>query len=189
MMRVMDRRVHQAALESAGEKLLELERRSGETCGMNDQRDQQSENGKPPFDAIFPRFVNKDSPGQKLLGFIAYGLYQDAKREWISEFRGRENRYPLAEELRAHEQSWTASRLEALENAAAQLLTTYTDVVVTQAENQLLRGALKGSYWRAVWRWAGGALVYTLLLVALAVGLARCGIDLMTVVDTIIHPR
>jgi len=156
---------------------------------MSDQRDQQTENGKPPFDAIFPQFVNKDSPAQKLLGFIAYGLYQDAKREWISEFRGRENRYPLAEELRAYERSWSASRLEALENVAAQLLTTYTDAVVTQAENQILRSALKGSYWRGVWRWVGGALIYTLLLVASAVGLARSGIDLMTVLDTIIHPR
>src|SRR5215467_843950 len=103
--------------------------------------------------------------------------------------RGRENRYPLAEELRAYERSWSASRLEALENVAAQSLTTYTDAVVSQAENQILRSALKGSYWRGVWRWVGGALIYTLLLVASAVGLARSGIDLMTVLDTIIHPR
>jgi len=156
---------------------------------MNDQPDQHAENGRPPFDAIFPQLVNKDSPGQKLLGFLAYGLYQDAKREWISEFRRRENRYPAAEELRAYERSWTASRLEALENAAAQLLATYTDTVLTQAEKQILYSALKGSYWRGVWRWVGGALVYTLLLVASAVALARSGVDLMALFGSIIHPR
>jgi hypothetical protein len=156
---------------------------------MSEQPDEHTEDGRPPFDAIFPQLVNKDSPGQKLLGFIAYGLYQDAKREWISEFRHRETRYPVAEEVRAYERSWTASRLEALENAAAQLLTTYTDAVVIQAERQILYSALRGSYWRSVWRWVGGVLVYTLLLVASAVVLARSGIDLMTVLDTIIHPR
>jgi hypothetical protein len=81
---------------------------------MSEQPDEHTEDGRPPFDAIFPQLVNKDSPGQKLLGFIAYGLYQDAKREWISAFRHRETRYPVAEEVRAYERSWTASRLEAL---------------------------------------------------------------------------
>src|SRR5215470_6818403 len=98
---------------------------------MSEQPDQHTQNRQPPFDAIFPQLVNKDSPGQKLLGLIAYGLYQDARREWISEFRRREDHYPLAEELGAYERSWTASRLEALENAAAQLLAAYTDAVVT----------------------------------------------------------
>ena len=156
---------------------------------MTDQPDQQSESPKPPFDPIFPRLVNEDGPGQKILGFIAYGLYQDAKREWITDFRAREKRYPLDEELGSYERSWTASRLEALESAAAQLITAYTDSVVTQAEQQILRNALKGSFWRAVWRWVGGALLYTLLLFAFAIGLARSGIDLMGMLDKIISPR
>ena len=155
---------------------------------MSDQPDQHAENGRPPFDAIFPQLVNKDSPGQKLLGFIAYGLYQDAKREWISEFRRRENRYPLAEELRAYERSWTASRLEALENAAAQLVTAYTDSVVTQLEKQILRSALKGSFRRAVWRWVVSALCYTILLFALVIGLTRSGVHL-GILDKIIGFR
>ena len=74
--------------------------------------------------------------------------------------------------------SWTASRLEALENAAAQLIAAYTDSVVIQAERQILRSALRGSYWRAVGRWVGGALLYTFLLLAFAIGLAKSGIDL-----------
>jgi hypothetical protein len=51
---------------------------------MRDEADQQSEHPKPPFDPIFPRLVKEDSPEQKFLGFISYGLYQEAKREWIS---------------------------------------------------------------------------------------------------------
>ena len=119
------------------------------------------------FDPIFPRLVKEESPEDKFLGFIAYGLYQEAKREWVSDFQARERRYPGDEELSAYERSWTASRLEALENAAAQLVTAYTDSVVTQVEKQILRSALKGSFWRAVWRWVVSALCYTILLFAL----------------------
>jgi hypothetical protein len=52
------------------------------------------------------------------------------------------------------------------------------DSVVIQAEKQILRSALRGSYWRAVGRWAGGAVLYTFLLLAFAIGLAKSGIDL-----------
>jgi hypothetical protein len=116
---------------------------------MTDQSAQQSGSPKAPFDPIFLRLV-KDGRGEKLLGFIAYGLYRDAKREWTSDFQAREERYPSEEELRIYEASWTTSRLEALENAAAQLVAAYTDSVVAQAEKQILRSALTGSYWRAV---------------------------------------
>ncbi len=156
---------------------------------MTEQTNQQIESSKIPFDPVFPRLVKEDTPGQKLLGFIAYGLYHDGKREWISDFRAREKRYPLEEELLAYERSWTASRLDALENAAAQLVTAYTDSVVSQAEKQILRSALTGSYWRAVWRWVGGALLYTLLLLALAVGLAKSGVDLIGMLEKVISVR
>jgi hypothetical protein len=52
---------------------------------MTDEPDQQSESPKPPFDPIFPRLVKEEGSGQKVLGFIAYGLFQEAKREWISD--------------------------------------------------------------------------------------------------------
>src|SRR5262245_61024729 len=142
---------------------------------MTEQPDQESKN---QFDPIVPRLVKGDSAPEKLLGFIAYGLYQDAKREWISDFGAREKRYPLEEELHAYERSWTTSRLEALENAAAQLVTAYTDSVVIQAEKQILRGALRGRFWNTVWSWMAGALFYTLLLFAVVVGLAWSGVDL-----------
>ena len=149
-------------------------------------QDRQSE--RPPFDAIFPRLGKEETPGEKLLGFIAYGLYLEAKREWVSDFQAREQRYPGDEELSTYERSWTPSRLEALENAAAQLVTAYTDSVVTQAEKQILRSALKGSFWRAVGRWVVGALLYTVLLFALAIGLIKSGVH-TGILDKIIGPH
>ena len=147
---------------------------------MTEESAQQIEGPKPPFDPIFPRLVNEaEGAGQKLIGFIAYGLYHDAKREWISDFRTREGRYPDDEELREYERSWTPSRLEALQNAAVQAIAAYTDSIVSQAETQILRNALKGSFSRAAWRWVGGAMLYTLIVTGVIVVLAKSGIDLI----------
>jgi small-conductance mechanosensitive channel len=140
---------------------------------------QQVEVPKPPFDAIFPRLVNEaEGAEQKLIGFIAYGLYHEAQREWISDFRTREGRHPNDEELRGYERSWTPSRLEALQNAAVQAIAAYTDSIVSQAETQILRNALRGSISRAVWRWVAGALLYTLIVIGVVIALGRSGIDL-----------
>jgi len=181
VLRVMNKCVHQAALESAGKKLRKLSHESGQGVFlMTEESAQQIEGPKPPFDPIFPRLVNEaEGAGQKLIGFIAYGLYHDAKREWISDFRTREGRYPDDEELREYERSWTPSRLEALQNAAVQAIAAYTDSIVSQAETQILRNALKGSFSRAAWRWVGGAILYTLIVTGVIVVLARSGIDLI----------
>jgi hypothetical protein len=144
---------------------------------------------RSPLDAVFPRLVNEaEGTEQKLIGFVAYGLYQDTKREWISDFRSREGRYPQDEELREYERSWTASRLEGLKNAAVQSIAAYTDSVLSQAETQILRNALKGSGWRAVWCGLIGALLYTLIVIGLIVILARSGIDLKGLFERLTTP-
>jgi hypothetical protein len=144
---------------------------------------------KPPFDPVFPRLVNEaEGTEQKLIGFIAYGLYHDAKREWISDFRSREGRYPQEEELQGYERSWTASRLEGLKNAAVQSIAAYTDSVLSQAETQILRNALKGGGWRAVWCGLVGALLYTLMVIGLIVILARSGIELKGLFERLTTP-
>lgn len=151
---------------------------------------QAAEDIRPPFDSVFPRLVDEASDqGQKLIGFVAYGLYHEAKREWTSDFREREKRYPLEEELRAYERSWTASRLDALRNAAAQVIAAYTDVVIIQAEKQILRSALKGNFRRVVWGSVIGLLLYTLAILGLAFALARSGISLTGVLSAVMSPE
>jgi hypothetical protein len=64
------------------------------------------------YNPIFERLV--DPPDGELLveGFIAYGLYKIAKREWVSEFRARERRKPTDAELDSYVSTWTASQLQ-----------------------------------------------------------------------------
>ena len=181
--RVLDQSLYEASLGAAADKFSELSRKSGKQrddrgSRMNQQPGQQSELSAPPFDPVFPRLVDEGGrPQEKIIGLLAYGLYQEAKRDWISEFFLREKRYPNIDELRSYELSWTTSRLEALHNAAAQLIAAYTDTVVGQSEKEILRSALKGSFWRSVWRWVVGALIYTATVVASIIALNKLGVD------------
>src|SRR4051812_49493972 len=92
---------------------------------MNDQPVEPAPQ-RAPVDPIFPRFFKDGQDAQqKGLGLIAYGLYEEARRERADEFRAREGRYPSEYELRAYERSWSASRLDGLTNGAAQILASY----------------------------------------------------------------
>ena len=145
---------------------------------MSNEAAQQADATRAPLDPMFPQLVKEaDRPEQKLIGFIAYGLYEEARREWASDFRDREGRYPGENELRAYERSWTASRLEGIRNAAVQLVAAYADTVTNQIEAEILRRALKGRFWRSVGRWLFSALLYTLAVLGTVVALNRSGID------------
>jgi hypothetical protein len=166
-----------------------MDREEGVFLVTHEPAQQIEEAPRSPLDAVFPRLVNEaEGTEQKLIGFVAYGLYHDAKREWISDFRSREGRYPQDEELQGYERSWTASRLEGLKNAAVQSIAAYTDSVLSQAETQILRNALKGGGWRAVWCGLVGLLLYTLMVIGLIVILARSGIDLKGLFERLITP-
>ena len=156
---------------------------------MTDQAAQLTDATRPPLDPMFPQLVKEaDTPEQKLIGFIAYGLYEEARREWASDFRDREGRYPAEHELRAYERSWTASRLDGIRNAAVQLVAAYADTVANQLEAEILRRALKGRFWRSVGRWLFSALIYTLALLGTVVALSRSGIDPIRVIQDFATP-
>jgi len=138
---------------------------------------------------MFPQLVKEaDTPEQKLIGFIAYGLYEEARREWASDFRDREGRYPAENELQAYERSWTASRLDGIRNAAVQLVAAYADTVANQLEADILRRALKGRFWHSVGRWLFSAVIYTLVVLGTIIALNRFGIDPMKAIQDFATP-
>jgi hypothetical protein len=69
-----------------------------------------------------------------------------------------------------------------------QSIAAYTDSVLSQAETQILRNALNGGIWRAVWCGLVGALLYTLMVIGLIVILARSGIDLKGLFESLTTP-
>lgn len=156
---------------------------------MNDQGVPQTNGAKSLLNPMFPQLVKEaDTPEQKLIGFIAFGLYEEARREWASNFREREGRYPVETELRAYERSWTASRLDGLRNAAVQLVAAYADTVANQLEAEILRGAVKGRFWRNVWQWLFSAVLYTLAVLGTIVALGRSGLNPIKAIQDLATP-
>src|SRR3954451_12041664 len=145
---------------------------------MSNEAAQQADAPRPLLDPMFPQLVKEaDTPEQKLIGFIAYGLYEEARREWASDFREREDRYPGENELRAYERSWTASRLDGIRNAAVQLVAAYADTVANQLETEILRRALKGRFWRSGGPGLFSSGIYTLGVLGSIFALNRYGSD------------
>lgn len=145
---------------------------------MSNEATQSANAVRSPLDPMFPQLVKEaNSPEQKVIGFIAFGLYEEARREWASDFRDREGRYPVEDEFRAYERSWTASRLDAIRNAAVQVVAAYADTVSNQLEAEILRRALKGRFWRSVGRWLFSALIYTLAVLGTLIAVGRSGVD------------
>jgi hypothetical protein len=132
------------------------------------------------YNPIFERlFGDVEDGSANVEGLVAYGLYKISKREWVTGLRKKEARGPSAEELRAYMATWTPSQLDYVRQSAEQTLASYAKDVLAEEEPRILRQALRGSFWRAVWPAMVAAALYTLALVALAIILARSGIDLI----------
>jgi hypothetical protein len=156
---------------------------------MNETVEDQAQHAAP-VDPVFPRFFRDgEEPEQKLLGLIAYGLYEEARREWVDDFRGREGRYPGPSELRAYESSWTSSRLEGLRNAAVEILARYAGSIARDVEGQALRQALRGSFRRSVTRWLFSAILFGAAVLGAMVALSRAGIDVIDAAQTLLRPQ
>ncbi|RWD17015.1 MAG: hypothetical protein EOS75_03810 [Mesorhizobium sp.] len=134
----------------------------------------------PPheFNPIFSKLVGVDEDDE-LLGVVAYGLYKKAKSEWAASIAQQYHRPPTSEELKAYMATWTPSQLVNAKRNAAQVLSAYADSVISAEEPRILKDALKGSFWTAVSTGIVGSFLYTLILIAVALVLARSGIDLI----------
>jgi hypothetical protein len=142
--------------------------------------------GKPGFNPIFGQFVATDAETDTLLrGLVAYGLYKIAKREWASELFDAENRPPREDELAAYVRTWTPSNIEGKREQAETILAQYADAVVDAATPGIEKEALRGSLWRAVGYTIAGNVLYTLLLILIAVVLKWAGVDLLGLAEKI----
>jgi hypothetical protein len=184
---------HLRALTSAARRLRHLDPKGGGTSyRMTGKVDERSANvtGPAPLDPIFPRLLkDEDSLDHRLIGFIAYGLYEEAKREWVSQFHAKEGRYPSQIELQAYESTWTASRTEAMRNSAVQLVSAYADEVTTRVESDIMRRSLRGSLWRSFWHWILSAVVFSLSAIGLYIICRQLGLDPVSFIDQLATPH
>lgn len=101
--------------------------------------------GAPDYNDIFERLVSSDEDGQinALEGFVAYGFYKVAKREWAMKIRETESRGPNPEELKAYIATWTDSRIDGLFDSAQETLASYAAEVIEDETPAIKDAALQ----------------------------------------------
>jgi len=123
--------------------------------------------GPREYNEVFERLVRGSDD---IEGFIAYGLYKQAKREWLIAFHDKHGAAPKPADLRAYQASWTDTTLQSLRENAESGLSAYAEVVIEAVKPQIERDALMAG--RPIWKdlliGAVAALVYSLLLLVAA---------------------
>lgn len=129
-----------------------------------------------PYNAVFERLVND---GDDIEGFIAYGLYKQAKREWLVEYNALHGKRPSAAELASYNAYWTDTSLQSLRENAESALSAYAETVIDVATPSIESEALKSG--RPIWKdliiGASSALTYSLLLIVAAYLISVFGND------------
>lgn len=145
--------------------------------------------GRKEYNVLFEKFVDSAGDGHgRVLGFVAYGIYKQAKREWSADIRDKNGRGPNAEELAAYIATWTPSQIDNAHERAAQAMSAFAQSVIEEATPQILEEALRGSFWRGVFQSALAAFLYTIFLIGCATILAFSGVDLIGIVQKVSGP-
>ena len=138
------------------------------------------------YSPMFDAFVPGDEDDQDYLsGLVAYALYKSKKQEWAKSMQAAHRRAPTPEENRAYTATWTPRQIESTRKEANEALVAYGSGVVQAERPIILREALKGNFERDVGTSIVGALIYTVLLIAIAFSLRIAGIDFFGIYDSL----
>ncbi|AZS22821.1 MULTISPECIES: hypothetical protein [unclassified Caulobacter] len=134
-----------------------------------------------------PVFDNLVQAPDDIEGFIAYGLYKQAKREWLLEHQAREGKSPSPSELRAFSRQWSPTTLQAFRETAESALSAYAQSVLEDQTPSIQRDALLHGrpLWKDVLIGVVSALSYSVILVIAAFLLKIFGNDFMDAVTAI----
>lgn len=130
------------------------------------------------YNTMYERLV--DGSSNTVQGYIAYGLYKNAKREWIRQFEAEKGRAPRPAEVQGYVDAYTAQMRDVFEAQAAGVLAQFAEGAVSDAKPGIVEHALKGAAWRSIWQSISANAIYTLLLIVIVVILNRAGIDLIS---------
>ena len=133
--------------------------------------------------ALYERFV--DQGDSAVQGYIAYGLYKNAKREWFISFKATHARDPTADEVASYVSAYTDQMIETYETQAAGVLTAFAEGAVADARAGIVEEALRGSSWGSIGQSITANALYTVILIALVIVLALTGVDVLGLYEKI----
>lgn len=135
-----------------------------------------------PYNLVFDNLVTAPDD---IEGFIAYGLYKQAKREWLLEHQARTGRAPTASELLAFSRQWSPTALQAFRETAESALSAYAQSVLEDQTPSIQRDALLQGrpLWKDVMIGVISALSYSIVLVVAAFLIKIFGNDFMDAIN------
>lgn len=132
---------------------------------------------------MYERLV--DQSDNKVQGFIAYGLYKTAKREWVRGFEADHGRPPRTPEVAAYVSTYTPQTVNAFEAQARGVLAQFAEGIIADARPEMVEAALRGDFWKNVFQSMAANAIYTVALLVLAVVLTAAGIDILGIFETV----
>ena len=119
----------------------------------------------------------------KIVAYIAYGLYKERKRAFLMKRRGELNGPVPDEEITTFVRTYDDGQIDLIWNAASNSLATfaadYADAEKSQAVTTALADALSGSFWKQVWVTTAAGLISVVVLTAVYFLLRIVGVDLV----------
>lgn len=131
------------------------------------------------YNDVFEKFVEpEDKDKSPLYGFIAYGLYKWAKREWMIRHCAEHNgTAPTPAEIAIFSASWNEAMVEGKRIEAEKVLEEFANFVVSEAKPTIEKDALRGLFWHEVQAGLLVAVIWTGVLILVALALKLGGID------------
>lgn len=134
----------------------------------------------PIFDTIFDRAEEEDD---LIIAYIAYGLYKEQKREFITQERNRLGDKVPQDVINTFHRTYNEGQIELIWEAAATILgrfaVNYAEGVKEAAVKDALKDALKGNFWRQVLATTAATFVFAIGTIALYFLLRLTGFDLI----------
>lgn len=129
------------------------------------------------YNRLFETFV--DNQPSKILGYVAYGLYKESKRQWVQQETSTRGVAPTDTQIRGHVGSYTPALQDSLLKSAETALAAFAAEAIEEAKPAIVQEALRGSAASAIRIGLLTNLIYTVLLVALAIVLKYAGVDIL----------
>lgn len=134
----------------------------------------------PIFGKIFDRV---EQPGDDIIAYIAYGLYKERKRAFLTARREELNAAVPQQEVDTFVKTYDDGQIDLIWNAAKDSLATfavnYADAEKEAAVRAALGEALKGRFWQQVGVTAAANTVFAIGVVGVYFLLRFFGVDLL----------
>jgi len=116
------------------------------------------------YNPVFEKLVQENvSEDYDIAGLVAYGIYKLSKREWLLTHQDDTGAKPDAAAHEAFAKSQTPKVLEGYRTQANAAVANYGQLVVESQRPDIIRDALRGTFWQSV----GASFVASLIFAAL----------------------